>query len=308
LICLCLWVAYRLVRPFLRSYATLKGASVLITGCDHGFGRRLALCFHALGANVWAGCLTKDAAEKLKEEVGRDARMRACVLDVTNPSDIDAVRKAIEEDGSPFAVLINNAGISAFGFSELLPLQRYRQNMEVNYFGTVRMTQAMLPLLRASKGRIVNMGSIGARMPSAFGSAYLSTKAAMVSYSECVRQEVHRFGVRVSLVEPGFFATGLLDLGESNGQTGSATAKEEALEVYPSYQKKMQATAEPIRLIEKINGGASGVDRVVDCCVDAACSYFPLGRYVIGYDALLINYVLVYVPDWIVDRVQTLQG
>ena len=83
---------------------------------------------------------------------------------------------------------------SAFGWAEMLPLWRYQRNMEVNFFGTVRLTQAFLPMIRASKGRVVNIGSIGARMPSSFGSAYLSTKSAMVSYSECVRQEVKRMG------------------------------------------------------------------------------------------------------------------
>ena len=68
-------------------------------------------------------------------------------------------------------------GISAFGWAEMIPVERYKMNMEVNYFGVVRVSKAFLPLLRASKGRLVNMGSIGGRMASAFGSAYLSTKA-----------------------------------------------------------------------------------------------------------------------------------
>ena len=87
------------------------------------------------------------------------------------------------------------------------------------------------------------MGSIGGHAPSAFGSAYLSTKAAMMSFSQCLRQEVHRFGVRVSLVEPGFFRTELLKRGASNGATGEASARNGELSVaYGDYAAKMGAT------------------------------------------------------------------
>ena len=142
-------------------------------------------------------------------------------------------------------------------------------------------------------------------MPSAFGSAYLSTKAAMTSYSECVRQEVHRFGVRVCLVEPGFFATELLANGSSAGADVSH-ATDEIEKAYPSYQKKMDDTTKPIQILETMNGGKGGLNSVTDCCVDAICNRFPLSRYVIGYDAKLINHVLVYAPAWIVDWAQTL--
>jgi len=302
------WIFFRLVRPFCRS-SSLAGGIVVVTGCDYGFGRVIALRMHTLGATVFAGCLNREAATKLTSAVTDDkARMRAVVLDVTKQGDVDAVCKAVVEAGLPVRAVINNAGISAFGWAEMLPMKRYEANTQVNYLGTVRVTQAFLPLLRASKGRLVNMGSIGARMPSAFGSAYLSTKAAMVSYSECVRQEVHRFGVTVSLVEPGFFATELLANGSSNGAADSLGATEEALAAYPSYAKKMEATAEPIRMLETLNGGAKGLDHVTDCCVDAVLSWFPLSRYVVGWDARVINHFLVYVPDWIVDNVQTAQG
>ena len=72
-------------------------------------------------------------------------------------------------------------------------------------------------------------------MPSAFGSAYLATKAAMVSYSECIRQEVYRFGVRVCVVEPGFFATELLANGSANGETDSIGVDNEVTKAYPNY-------------------------------------------------------------------------
>ena len=119
-------------------------------------------------------------------------------MDVTKEEDVQAAVDCVIKTGLDLALVVNNAGISAFGYSEFLPMKRYKANAEVNYFGAIRVTKAFLPLLRKSRGRLINMGSMGDRMPSAFGSAYLSTKAALASFSDCVRQEVHRFGVTVS--------------------------------------------------------------------------------------------------------------
>jgi len=202
------------------------------------------------------------------------------------------------------------AGVS-LGTPQVLPLARFRSNMEVNYFGTVRMCHAFLPMVRACKGRVIFMGSIGPLMGSAFGCAYLSTKAAMMSFAQCLRQELHRFGVRVCTVEPGFFATGLLNNGLTNGAAVSdraAECDEEVLRSYPDYSTKMSATTKPIRLCEWLNGGVDGVSKVADCVLDATLARYPLAQYTVGWDAVLIRHVLSRLPTWLVDHVQTLQG
>ena len=142
--------------------------------------------------------------------------------------------------------------------------------MNVNFFGTVRMTKSFLPLLRKYHGRIINMGSIGATMPSSFGSSYLATKAAMSSYNDCVRQEVYRFGVSVSIVEPGFFATELLQNGATAGAAAAATFSK-LDDIYPNYHQKMEDTRKPIEIMEWMNGSLSTVRvKVVEtslyCC------------------------------------------
>jgi retinol dehydrogenase-16 len=182
----------------------------------------------------------------------------------------------------------------------------------------VRMTRAFLPLLRATHGRLVNMGSIGARMPSAFGSSYLPAKAAMLSYSECVRQEVYRHGVKVAYIEPGFFETSLLTSASANGAAHASkasvggesssecdTGDTERVEAYPPFTEKMAKTTEQIRTFEVLNGGAQGVDSVVDATMDAICNKVPLTRYTVGYDALLMRFVLIWVPDRVMDLIQT---
>ena len=274
-------------------------AAVVITGCDSGFGRLVAVELHRLGATVFAGCLSEASCRELHGKYGKD-RMRAFLLDVRKNEDVERAVGRVRKSALPLLGVVNNAGISAFGWAEALDVKTYQRNMDVNFFGVVRMTRAFLPLLRKHRGRLVNMGSIGARMPSAFGSAYLSTKAAMTSYSESVRQEVHRFGVKVSLVEPGFFATELLSDGSKAGGIFSVDPPG-----YPAYAEKMANTAEPIRKMEWLNG--HDCRKVTGAVVDALLNRFPLARYTVGYDARLIRHFLVFLPSWVVDYAQTLQ-
>merc|ERR1711871_513400 len=101
--------------------------------------------------------------------------IRPIILDVTKDEHVTEAVKLVKASGVPLHAVVNNAGISAFGFAEMLPLWRYESNINVNLLGTVRCCQQFLPLIRASGGRICNMGSIGATSPSAFGSSYLAT-------------------------------------------------------------------------------------------------------------------------------------
>ena len=299
-----------------RGLEQIARSAVVITGCDSGFGRLIALKFEELGATVYAGCLKESSCVELNMN---SKNMRAFLCDVRKDRDVANALSLVKKSGLPLAAIINNAGISAFGWAEVLDLKTYQKNMDVNFFGTVRMTRAFLPLLRRDRGRLINMGSIGARMPSAFGSAYLSTKAAMCSYSDCVRQEMHRFGVSVSLIEPGFFSTGLLTSGAAAGGKISClssgkkvdfeqnTGCEAALEgsVYPPYAEKMERTAKPIRQMEWLNG--FDCSWVVSAVEDAAVNHFPLATYTVGYDARLIRHCLAFLPAWFIDWAQSMQ-
>lgn len=309
----------------------LSTGAVVVTGCDSGFGQLIALRLHQLGATVFAGCLSeKSCAELLKtaNKMSRVAKtqstgtLKPFICNICKDEDVTNALKLVKQSRLPLRALVNNAGISAFGWAEALSVDVYKKNMEVNFFGTVRMTHAFLPMLRRYKGRIINMGSIGAKMPSAFGSAYLATKAAMCSYSECVRQEVYRFGVPVSLIEPGFFATGLLAAGSAAGCVYSAksagskrlssttsptniTRVDAVLDEYPCFEQKMKQTAKPIQKMEWLNG--RDCSWVVNAVVDAVVNLYPLAQYTVGYDARIIRHLLVYLPSWIVDVFQTLQ-
>lgn len=192
--------------------------AVLVTGGDSGFGHGLAKHLDKLGFTVFAGVL--DEKGPGAEELRRSCSQRLSVLqmDVTNPQQIkDAHSKVVDkvQDKGLWAV-INNAGILGFPMDgELIPMADYRSCMAVNFFGAVEVTKTFLPLLRKSKGRLVNISSLGGVFPMQQLAAYSSSKAALTMFSSVMRQELSKWGVKVSVIQPGGFQTNIAGTSES---------------------------------------------------------------------------------------------
>ncbi|XP_003495176.1 estradiol 17-beta-dehydrogenase 2 [Cricetulus griseus] len=186
--------------------------AVLVTGADSGFGHALVKHLDKLGFTVFAGVL--DAKGSGAEELRKTCSDRLSVLqmDVTKLEQIeDAHSKVMEktQDKGLWA-LVNNAGIFHFPIDgELIPMTSYRKCMAVNFFGAVEVTKVFLPLLRKSKGRLVNVSSMGAKVPIQLVAAYCSTKAALTMFSSIIRQELCKWGVKVAIIQPGGFQTNL---------------------------------------------------------------------------------------------------
>ncbi|XP_005073251.1 17-beta-hydroxysteroid dehydrogenase type 2 [Mesocricetus auratus] len=186
--------------------------AVLVTGADSGFGHALAKHLDKLGFTVFAGVL--DAKGSGAEELRKTCSERLLVLqmDVTKIEQIkDAHSKVMEktQDKGLWAV-VNNAGIIHFPIDgELIPMTSYRKCMAVNFLGAVEVTKVFLPLLRKSKGRLVNVSSMGAKVPIQLIAAYCSTKAALTMFSSIIRQELCKWGVKVVTIQPGGFKTNL---------------------------------------------------------------------------------------------------
>ncbi|MTD95643.1 SDR family NAD(P)-dependent oxidoreductase [Hyphomicrobium sp. xq] len=173
--------------------------TVLITGCSSGYGLETARHFHAQGWNVIATMRTPREGT-----LPRSERLRVLALDVTNPQSIVA---AVEAAG-PIDVLVNNAGIGMFGAFEATPMLTVRSLFETNTFGVMTMTQAVLPQFRARKsGVVVNVTSSATLMPMPLVAAYTASKAAIEGFTGSLAHELHGFGIRVKLVEPGYGPT-----------------------------------------------------------------------------------------------------
>jgi NAD(P)-dependent dehydrogenase (short-subunit alcohol dehydrogenase family) len=187
---------------------------VLVTGASSGIGRATALRLAAHGHHVYAGVRKPADGAALAEAAAGE--LTPLLLDVTNPAQITAAAQAVTEHAGDtgLAGLVNNAGIGIFGPLELIGIDQFRRQLDVNVTGQLAVTQAFLPMLRRARGRIVMIGSIGTRFTPPFIGPLAASKSTLVTLSAALRQELAPFGIRVVLVEPGSIhseAVGKLD-------------------------------------------------------------------------------------------------
>lgn len=177
--------------------------AVLITGCSSGIGRASALRLARAGHRVYATARRPETLGELARE-----GCRTLALDVTDEDSMRAAVTFVEEIEGAVGVLINNAGYSQSGAIETVPMEAVRRQFETNVFGLVRLTQLVLPKMRAQRwGRIVNVGSMGGRLTFPGGGYYHATKHALEAISDALRFEVRGFGIDVVLLEPGLITT-----------------------------------------------------------------------------------------------------
>lgn len=180
---------------------------VMITGCSSGIGLEAAAAFGRRGDTVIAG-VRREASLETVAEFCADLAVEPTLLDVTDSDSIAAaVGAAVERHGS-IDVLVNNAGIGAIGSVEDTAEEIYRRVFETNVFGTIAMTQAVLPVMRqAGGGTIVNVGSIVGRVAVPFQGIYSASKHAIEALTEALHYETSRFGIRMRVIEPGRIPT-----------------------------------------------------------------------------------------------------
>ncbi len=178
--------------------------SALITGTSTGIGLETALLFARRGYRVYAGARNADASEGLQKALADGLPLTPIALDVDDDA---SVLRAVAEVG-PVDVLVNNAGIAGAAPVEVMPMAGIRALFETNFFGAVRMMQAMLPSFRERRtGAIVNITSVMGRVTLPSHGYYTATKFALASLTETLAMEVRPLGVRVVTVEPGVILT-----------------------------------------------------------------------------------------------------
>lgn len=184
-------------------------ATILITGCGSGFGKLSAVELARRGHQVFASCRTLAAAEQLGAETAGLDGIATLALDVTDQASVDAAMRRIGDAGA-IDVLVNNAGIAQLGALEDLDADALRAVMETNFFGALRVTRAVLAGMRAQgEGRIIMVSSLSALVGLPGEGIYAASKAALEAAAESLRYEVDRFGIHVSVVEPGAFDTAM---------------------------------------------------------------------------------------------------
>jgi len=274
--------------------ATAK--SVVITGASTGIGAACALHLDQLGWRVFAGVRKQGDAEALRAQ--GSARLTPVSLDVTDTVSISTAASAVAGavGAAGLAGLLNNAGIVVPGPIELLPLSDLRRQLEINVVGQVAVTQAFLPLIRAGRGRIVNMGSIAGRMATPFTGAYSASKFALEALTDALRLELQPWGISVSIIEPGAVATPIWEKAAKNAEAMLGTVPTETFVLY----------AEAIEALKKAAAHAAknAVDPVdvVRAVEHALTASRPRTRYVVGREAKIRAAMALFVPDRVRDN------
>ncbi len=273
----------------------MEGA-ILITGASSGIGAACARYLDGLGCTVWAGVRRKEDGDALARSTS--ARLRVLLLDVTDPDSIAAASRTLTEalPARGLASLVNNAGISVAGPLELLPMAEVRTQFEVNVIGALAVTQAVLPLLRRARGRIVNISSIAGLASTPFLGAYCGSKFALEAMSDALRLELAPWGIAVTLVEPGAIQSQIWQRATMSATRTLGGIAPEALALYAKPLSRMQdvMAAASARAIP-----AEAVARVVARALSVPS---PRARYLVGKDARFRAALKWLLPDRAQDR------
>uniref|UniRef100_A0A673H9R2 Estradiol 17-beta-dehydrogenase 2-like n=1 Tax=Sinocyclocheilus rhinocerous TaxID=307959 RepID=A0A673H9R2_9TELE len=183
---------------------------VFVSGCDSGFGHDLAKFLDSAGMRVFAGVLDELHPGALKLKKDASPNLTVLQLDITNSSQITQAHQYIQSQTGKTGLwaLVNNAGVLGYVCDgEILPIKMYKKCLDVNFIGSVEITQAFLPLIRQSKGRLISISSMAGEVPLPGFAGYGASKAALISFNGAIRQELSRWGVKVIIIQPGAFKT-----------------------------------------------------------------------------------------------------
>lgn len=273
--------------------------AALITGASSGIGRAAALRLVREGWTVLAGVRDPAAGEDLARVAPGPGALVAVRLDVTDQSTIDAARSEAAERVGDLGLrgLVNNAGIGAGGPLEYLPLDRLREVLEVNAVGQLAVTQAMLPLLREGRGRIVFTSSDNGRWTPPFLGPYAASKFALEALGDALRLELRRSKIPVSLIEPGAIKTSIWDKGAEDIAAGELKLGPGADTHYGDVTTVMRNAME--------EGKANGIEpeQVAAAIHHALTAPRPKARYLVGRDAQVMVTLRSVLPTRVFDAV-----
>ena len=274
---------------------------MLVTGATGGIGHMTVVGLLKEGFHVWATARTEDGCIELRNEFG--SRVRTLAFDLT---DDEAVRRAAAEviASGPLFGLVNNAGKALPGPLEYVPIEQFQRQLDINLTGHLRVTQALLPALRAGtvqwgNARIIMMGSLDARIVGPLFGPYAASKHGLVGLSDGLRSELYPAKINVVLLEPGVIATAIWRRGTS---------------VLGDLQPDLPTEGGPYRSImnfaqryaSKLSDLGATPDRVTEAVIDSLTQRRPSPRRVVGIDATIVAAALHVLPPRLIYRLTAL--
>ncbi|MBR3539577.1 MAG: SDR family oxidoreductase [Eubacterium sp.] len=255
---------------------TYSAPKVLVTGASSGIGKVTAELFARGGYEVFG------VSRSLKPESRRYKNggiLRTMPMDVTNDQ---SVQRVIDRIGA-LDVVILAAGMGIAGSCEEVPVEMAREQMEVNYFGILRVVSAILPAMRKQTyGRIIIIGSVGGRVAIPMQSHYSSSKFALEAYSDALRLELKPFGIDVSLIEPGDTRTGFTD----NRKL-----------FLPENSPYRETALHAVGVMENDERNGAAPETVARSVLRTARSDHPKAQVVVGIRYKMLNQLIRHVPD-----------
>lgn len=243
----------------------MQNELVIITGASSGIGKHLA---ENLSEYSVAACV-RNHKDKYKNSV---------LLDVSSDESVSSALRELEPRLRSAAKvhLINNAGIAVSGPVEGVPLARWKEQFEVNVFGLLRATQAFLPYIRETKGKVINISSISGLFVSPYLGAYCASKFSVEAISDALRREMKEFGVDVVLIEPGPVETPIWEKNFSHAEEQIAMIKPELQKIYDKNMRKF------LRMAKKSSESAVPASKVTELVLSALKNPHPKARYLVG--------------------------
>uniref|UniRef100_A0A8C9SI71 Retinol dehydrogenase 7-like n=1 Tax=Scleropages formosus TaxID=113540 RepID=A0A8C9SI71_SCLFO len=292
-------IAYILIRSLVREALKIDGVRdkcVLVTGCDSGFGNHVARQLDRRGFQVIATCMTEKGCSDL--EAAASPNLRTVLLNLTDGASLDRVVELVRSVTGARGLwgLVNNAGRSIpIGPTEWMQVEDFKKVLDVNLIGMIDITLRLLPLVKRARGRIVNVASVMGRV-ALTGGGYALSKWGVESFSDSLRRDMRAFGVKVSVIEPGFFKTAVtnVDLIEADLLRLWNRLPQD---IKDSYGDKYLENLGSRILCSK------DISKVTWCMEHALTSRYPRTRYGAGWDAKLVWLPLSYCPTFITDFV-----
>jgi short-subunit dehydrogenase len=263
--------------------------TALVTGASSGMGKAIARQLIADGFQVYVAARQIDKMQDLANLGAQTLRM-----DISRDEDIQAAVSTILSEVDAIDVLVNNAGFGLYGPVEEIGMGEARYQFEVNVFGTARLTQLLLPAMRAkSAGTIVNITSMGGKVYTPLGAWYHATKHALEGWSDCLRLELAEFGIRVVVIEPGLIETGFGDVVADGLLKRSGSG---------AYAGLVQAVTKATR--QSYGQGSNTAPEVIARVISKAVrSSRPQTRYAAGKYAKPMIWIRKWLGDRMFDRI-----
>lgn len=254
----------------------------VITGCSSGIGFETSLLLARKGFYTYATMRNLNKSQKINDIAkNENLPLKVLQLDVTDDRSVKDAINQIKDESSRIDVLVNNAGYDVMGAVEDLSIDEFKSQFETNFFGVIRVTKEVIPIMRnQGGGNIVNISSVGGRIAIPLNTAYISSKFALEGLSESMRYELEQFGIDVILIEPGVVKSNFFE----NADVVNINTTSNQTSLYSEFTQKLFEGFEPM-LKSNSSSLPSDVAEVIYQTIESSNREV---RYLVGHDAVSI--------------------